>query len=76
MRVRVEMGAMDANMIDELKKLFAGKPGSCSLAFELISSEGAVATLQADQRVRADQDLVRAVRELCGEDAVQLEARG
>jgi len=41
-------GAVDANLIDELKKLFAGKPGSCSLAFELISSEGAVATLQAD----------------------------
>jgi len=40
MRVRVEMGAMDANLIDELKKLFAGKPGSCALAFELISSEG------------------------------------
>jgi DNA polymerase-3 subunit alpha len=76
MRVRVEMGAMDANLIDELKKLFAGKPGSCSLAFELISSEGAVATLQADQRVRADHDLVQAVRKLCGEDAVQLEARG
>jgi DNA polymerase-3 subunit alpha len=76
MRVRVEMGAMDANLIDELKKLFAGKPGSCSLAFELISSEGAVATLQAAQRVRADQELVQAVRKLCGEDAVQLEARG
>jgi DNA polymerase III subunit alpha len=76
MRVRVEMGLMDADMIDELKRLFAGKPGSCSLAFELISSEGAVATLQADQRVRADQDLVQAVRKLCGEDAVQLEARG
>jgi DNA polymerase-3 subunit alpha len=76
MRVRVEMGSMDAETIDELKKLFAGKPGSCSLAFELISSEGAVATLQADQRVRADQDLVQAVRKLCGEDAVQLEARG
>ena len=76
MRVRVDMAAMDANILDELKKLFAGKPGSCSIAFDLISSEGAVATLQADQRVRADQDLVQAVRKLCGEDAVQLEARG
>jgi DNA polymerase III subunit alpha len=76
MRVRVDMAAMDANILDELKKLFAGKPGSCSIAFDLISSEGEVATLQADQRVRADQDLVQAVRKLCGEDAVQLEARG
>src|SRR5712691_10030877 len=76
MRVRVDMAAMDANILDELKKLFAGKPGSCCIAFDLISSEGAVATLQADQRVRADPDLIQAVRRLCGEDAVQLEARG
>ena len=75
MRVRLDMAAVDANIIDELKKLFVGKPGSCSIAFDLISSEGAIATLQADQRVRPDQDLVQAVRKLCGEDAVQLEAR-
>jgi DNA polymerase-3 subunit alpha len=75
MRVRLDMAAVDANIIDELKKLFAGKPGSCSIAFDLISSEGAIATLQADQRVRPDQDLVQAVRKLCGEDAVELVAR-
>jgi DNA polymerase III subunit alpha len=76
MRVRVDMTVMDDSVLDELKRLFAGKPGSCSIAFDLISPEGAVATLQADQRVRADQDLVQAVRKLCGEDAVQFEARG
>src|ERR1700692_4088179 len=75
MRVRVNMGAMDARILDELKALFAGKPGSCAVAFDLISSEGAVATLRADQRVRPDQDLVREVRKLCGEDAVELVAR-
>jgi len=75
MRVRLDMAAVDANIIDELKKLFAGKPGSCSIAFDLISSEGAIATLQADQRVRPDEDLVQAVRKLCGEDAVELVAR-
>ena len=31
--------------------------------------------LRADQRVRADQELVREVCRLCGDDAVQLEAR-
>jgi DNA polymerase-3 subunit alpha len=76
LRVRVDMATVDVNILDELKELFAGKPGSCSIAFDLISPEGAVATLRADQRVRADQDLVREVRRLCGEDAVQLEARG
>jgi DNA polymerase-3 subunit alpha len=76
MRVRLDLTAFDSKKIDELKQLFVGKPGSCSVSFDLISSEGAVATLNADQRVRADQELVREVCKLCGENAVQLEAHG
>src|SRR5579863_5715061 len=75
MRVRVNLETVDAGVLDELKELFANRPGSCSVAFDLVSPEGAVATLRADQRVRADQELVREVCRLCGDDAVQLEAR-
>ena len=75
MRVRVNLETVDPGVLDELKELFANKPGSCSVAFDLVSSEGAVATLRADQRVRADQELVREVCRLCGDNAVQLEAR-
>ena len=75
MRVRVNLQALDAGVLDELKELFINKPGPCAVAFDLISSEGAVATLRADQRVRADQDLVQEVCRLCGDNAVQLEAR-
>ena len=69
------MAAVDAQVLDELKKLFAAKPGSCAVAFDLISPEGAMATLRADQRVRPDQELVGEVCRLCGENAVQLDAR-
>ncbi len=76
MRVRVEMAALDSRKLDELKELFAGKPGPCAVAFDIVSAEGAVATLRADSRVRADEELIREVRRLCGEHAVALEARG
>jgi DNA polymerase-3 subunit alpha len=75
LRVRVEMTAVDQQILDELKELFASRPGSCPVAFDLVSADGAVATLRADQRVRADKDLVDAVCRLCGENAVLLEAR-
>jgi len=75
MRVRVNLDAVDAGVLDELKELFTNRPGSCAVAFDLVSPEGAVATLRADQRVRADQELVREVCRLCGDNAVQLEAR-
>ena len=74
MRVRVDMTSLDPRILDELKRLFVSKPGSCSVAFDLISPEGAIATLSADQRVRPDPSLVEAVCRLCGENAVQLEA--
>ena len=75
MRVRVNIGSLDAALLDELKQLFVNKPGSCAVAFDMVSPEGAVATLRADQRVRADQELVNQVCKLCGENAVKLEAR-
>jgi DNA polymerase-3 subunit alpha len=75
MRVRVDMSVLDDAKLDELKELFASNPGTCSVAFDLISAEGEVATLRADQRVKPDPDLVREVCRLCGENAVALEAR-
>ena len=75
MRVRVNLETVDPSVLDELKELFTNKPGPCAVAFDLVSPEGSVATLRADQRVRPDQELVREVCRLCGDDAVQLEAR-
>ncbi len=75
MRVRVNLQTVGPAVLDELKELFVNKPGSCAVAFDIVSPEGAVATLRADQRVRADQELVREVCRLCGDNAVQLEAR-
>jgi hypothetical protein len=75
MRVRVNLETLDAALLDELKELFATRPGSCSVAFDLVSPEGEVATLRADQRVKADPELVREVCRLCGDDSVRLEQR-
>ena len=40
MRVRVNLGALDAGVLDELKELFTNKPGSCAVAFDLVSAGG------------------------------------
>jgi hypothetical protein len=42
----------------------------------LTSPEGAIATLQVDQRVKADSELIQEICKLCGENTVELEARG
>jgi hypothetical protein len=72
MRVRVDLGAVDEGLLDRLKELFAGSPGPCAIAFDLLDTDGSVATLRSNQRVRLDERLVDKVREMCGADAVEV----
>jgi DNA polymerase-3 subunit alpha len=72
MRVRVDLGAMDEFTLDQLKELFARSPGPCQIAFDMIDPDGSVATLRTNQRVRPDDKLLNAVRQMCGADAVQV----
>jgi DNA polymerase-3 subunit alpha len=72
MRVRVDLGMMDEFTLDRLQELFASRPGACPVAFDLVLPDGSIATLEAQQRVRADQELVAAVGEMCGPGAVEV----
>jgi DNA polymerase-3 subunit alpha len=72
MRVRVDLGAVDEGLLYRLKELFAGSPGPCAVAFDLLDPDGSVATLRSNQRVRLDERLVDKVREMCGADAVEV----
>ena len=73
LRVRVDLNVMDEFTLDRLRELFVSKPGTCPVAFDLLSPDGSVATLRAEQRVKPDQALLEAVRQLCEADAVSLE---
>jgi DNA polymerase-3 subunit alpha len=72
MRVRVDLGAMDEFTLDRLKELFSRSPGPCPIAFDLKDQDGSVATLRSNQRVRVDERLLEAVRQMCGADAVEV----
>jgi DNA polymerase-3 subunit alpha len=69
-RVRLEMPSITEEALDRLEDLFAGFPGSCQVVFELCSADGSLAVLQAQQRVKASQELMDEVRRICGESAV------
>ncbi|MGB6430347.1 MAG: DNA polymerase III subunit alpha [Candidatus Acidiferrales bacterium] len=74
LRVRVNLaGGMDEFTLDRLQELFVAKPGQCPVVFDLLSADGSAATLRAQQRVRVDEDLLVAVRAMCGADAVELD---
>jgi hypothetical protein len=55
-----------------LEVAFAGCSGPSPVLFELRSRDGSVATLQAQQRVTISPDLIESVRQICGNQAVEL----
>jgi DNA polymerase-3 subunit alpha len=70
LRVRVDLGSVDAGVLDSLRELFLSRPGRCRVAFDLVNSDGTEATLDAASAVQADRDLLERVREICGTDSV------
>ena len=71
-RVRVDLRGMDTGTLDRLQALFSERPGRCRVAFDLVSSDGTTATLEAERGIEPAPELVQRVREICGSDAVNL----
>jgi hypothetical protein len=65
------MGALTEDTLQALEQLFADSPGSATIVFELLSPDGSVALLQAQQRVKVSPEFVEAARQICGEQAVE-----
>ncbi|HEV2490980.1 MAG TPA: DNA polymerase III subunit alpha [Candidatus Acidoferrales bacterium] len=72
MRVRVDLRGMDTGTLDRLQALFSERPGRCRVAFDLISGDGTIATLEAAKGIEPAPELVDRVREICGNDAVNM----
>ncbi|MGB7022932.1 MAG: DNA polymerase III subunit alpha [Candidatus Acidiferrales bacterium] len=70
LRVRVDLRAVDTGTLDELQKVFAERPGRCRVAFDLISDDGTMATLEAEKGIEPAPELFARVREICGADSV------
>ncbi len=71
LRLRVRLDSIDEGVLARLERLFDTRPGSCPVIFDLVDNDGAVATLEAERSVRADEAFVAQVREICGEETVQ-----
>ncbi|MGH9729880.1 MAG: DNA polymerase III subunit alpha [Candidatus Acidiferrales bacterium] len=70
LRVRVDLRAVDTGTLDQLQKVLAERPGRCRVAFELISDDGTMATLEAEKGIEPAPDLFARVRQICGADSV------
>ena len=70
LRVRLKTDSLGDDTLRRLEGLFAEAPGGTPVVFELCAPDGSLATLQSQSRVRATPQLIEAVKQLCGEQAV------
>ncbi|HEV2222033.1 MAG TPA: DNA polymerase III subunit alpha [Candidatus Acidoferrales bacterium] len=70
LRVRVDLRAVDTGTLDQLQKVLAERPGRCRVAFDLISGDGTMATLEAEKGIEPAPELFARVRAICGADSV------
>ena len=73
-RVRLDLQNLTEEAMARLEALFAQAPGPSVVIFELRSPDGTVAMLQSQRRIRIHPELVAAVRQICGQQAIQMVA--
>jgi DNA polymerase-3 subunit alpha len=72
LRIRIRLEELNDELLDRLEEILASYRGPSPLSLDLSSPEGATATLQVEQRVRACPELIAAVRESFGEQSIDL----
>ena len=73
-RVRLDLGRLEEGTLEQLDHLFSSAPGPSTVVFELLSPDGKVALLQSQRKIRIKQELIDAVRQICGQQAIQMVA--
>jgi DNA polymerase-3 subunit alpha len=75
LRIRIDLDAPREGRLDELADILAAYPGESPVVFELARPGDFVVRIQsrAPRGVKAGDDLLNRLRELCGDEAVRLE---
>ncbi|MGB7468625.1 MAG: DNA polymerase III subunit alpha, partial [Candidatus Acidiferrum sp.] len=72
LRIRLHLEELNEELLDRLEEIFSSYRGSSLLSLDVFGPQGAMATLQIEQRVRACPELIAAVRECMGEQSIDL----
>jgi DNA polymerase-3 subunit alpha len=72
LRIRVKLDELNDELLDRLEEVLASYRGSSPVSLDLFASDGTIATLQAEKRVRTCPELISAIRECMGDQSVDL----
>jgi DNA polymerase-3 subunit alpha len=73
-RIRLDLQHLGEETLNQLEDLFASAPGPSAIVFELRSPDGSVALLLSQKKIKIQPELIDAVRQICGQQAIQMVA--
>jgi DNA polymerase-3 subunit alpha len=72
LRIRMKLDELNDELLERLEEILTSYRGSSPVSLDLSNPNGAMATLQVEQRVRACPELIAAIRESFGEQSIDM----
>ena len=72
-RMKLEIRALN-DLVDRLQDIFVTFPGRNPVVFDIVRPDGTIAEMETDRRVKVSAELLTAIRDACGAQAIDMVA--
>jgi DNA polymerase-3 subunit alpha len=73
-RIRMNLENMGGDLVDRLQDIFATFPGRNPVVFDIVRPDGTIAEMETDRCVKVSAELLTAIRDACGPQAIDMVA--
>jgi hypothetical protein len=73
-RIRMNLENMAGDLVDRLQDIFVTFPGRNPVVFDIVRPDGTIAEMETERRVKVSAELLTAIRDACGPQAIDMVA--
>ena len=73
-RIRMHLENMGGDLVDRLQDIFVTFPGRNPVVFDIVRPDGTIAEMETERRVKVSAELLTAIRDACGPQAIDMVA--
>jgi DNA polymerase-3 subunit alpha len=73
-RIRMNLENLAGDMVDRLQDIFVSFPGRNPVVFDIVRPDGTIAKMATERRVKVSAELLSAIRDACGAQAIDMVA--
>ncbi len=73
-RIRMNLENMAGDLVDRLQDIFVTFPGRNPVVFDIVRPDGTIAEMATERRVKVSAELLTAIRDACGPQAIDMVA--